>query len=327
MGIDSQRKIAAILRVLDEAGKPLGATKVARSLRAVGIDLMPRMVRNYLETMDSGGLTVNLGRRGRKITERGREELASAVIIDQVGFIDARADELAYKMSLNLARRTGTVIVNVSTFPADRFKEAREVAAEIVRAGLGMGRFGATSDPGGKLAGYPVPEGEAAIGTICSITLNGLLHAAGVPVSSKFGGLLEMRKGQPLRFTHIIQYAGTTLDPLEIFIKAGMTSVLGAARTGSGLVGASFREVPAASLPEVQRIIRQMTRDGLCGLIVLGEPNRPLLDIPVGHGRAGIVLTGGLNPLAAVQEAGIPTRNQALARLCEFSELAPLVEA
>jgi hypothetical protein len=58
----------------------------------------------------------------------------------------------------------------------------------------------------------------------------------------------------------------------------------------------------------------------------MGEPSRPLLDIPVRQGRAGLVVVAGLNPLAAVQEAGIPTENRALARLCEVSALSSLTE-
>ncbi|MGB2938061.1 MAG: hypothetical protein WBD05_07700 [Phycisphaerae bacterium] len=38
-------------------------------------------------------------------------------------------------------------------------------------------------------------------------------------------------------------------------------------------------------------------------------------------------MTGGLNPLAAVHESSIPTRNRAMARLCDFAALVPLVDA
>jgi repressor of nif and glnA expression len=324
--IDSQRKTAGILRILEDAGRPLGSTKLARALRAAGIDLKQRMVRNYLEALDASGHTVNLGRRGRRITDVGRRELDSAVIIDKVGFIDARADDLAFRMTFDLTRRTGTVIVNLSSVPTDRLPEARAVAARVMEAGLGMGRLGIVSSEGHEAAGLPpAAAGRAVIGTVCSITLNGCLRAAGIPVVSRFGGLLEMRDDRPVRFTHVIHYNGTTLDPLEIFIKARMTSVLAAAATGTGTIGASFREVPAVALPLVQKIIGEMADSGLGGRIVVGEPNRPLLEIPVAAGRVGIVVSGGLNPLAAIQESDIPTENHALSRLCEYSSLVSLV--
>jgi hypothetical protein len=325
MNLDGRRKVTAILRVLDEAGRPLGSTKIARALRVIGIDLEQRMVRNYLNAMDEDGLTVNLGRAGRQLTPRGRMELASALIIDKVGFIDARADELAFKMTLDLSRHTGTVILNISTLPAAYLDDARRMMSAVVQAGLGMGRFGLIAASGEGVPGLATAAGQAVVGTICSLTLNGLLRGAGVPVVSRFGGLLELRERQPVRFTHIIQYAGTTLDPIEVFIKANMTHVLEAARTGNGVIGASFREVPAIALPRVQKVLRQMDQAGLGGMVLVGEPSRPLVEIPVDQGRAGLVVAVGLNLLAAVQEAGIPTENRAMARLCEFETLQPLV--
>ena len=325
MNLDGRRKIAAILRVLDEAGKPLGSTKIARSLRVTGIDLEQRMVRNYLDAMDAEGLTTNLGRAGRQLTPCGRMELASALIIDKVGFIDARGDELAFKMSLDLSRHTGTVILNISTLPAAYLDDAQRLMSSVVRAGLGMGRFGLISASGEGVPGLGTAAGQAVVGTVCSLTLNGLLRAAGVPMISRFGGLLEMRDRRPVRFTHIIHYAGTTLDPIEIFIKANMTHVLEAAQSGNGIIGASFREVPAIALPRIEKVVRQMEQAGLGGLLLLGDPSRPLLDIPVNQGRAGLIVAAGLNLLAGVHEAGIPTENRAMARLCEFSTLQPLV--
>ena len=322
---DSQRKIAAILRVLEDAGRPLGSTKIARGLRLAGIDLEQRMVRNYLDAMDAAGLTVNLGRRGRELTDHGRRELAATLVIDKVGFVDARADELAYNMTLDLTRHRGTLILNVSTVPAAYLDDVRRMMGLVIRARLGMGHYGLLVDSPGGVPGLTITGGDVAIGTVCSITLNGLLRAAGIPTLLRFGGLLELRDGEPLRFTHIIHYAGTTLDPIEVFIKAHMTSVLTASRTGTGLIGASFREVPAVALPHVRKVIQQMDEAGLGGLILVGEPSRPLLDIPVDHGRAGLIIAAGLNPLAAVQEAGIPCENRALARLCEFGDLVSLI--
>ncbi len=325
MARDRRRTIAAILRILDETGRPAGSTKIARALRAAGIDVGQRTVRNYLAVLDAEGLTDNLGRPGRRLTARGRLELAAAGAIDKIGFVDARGEELAYKMTFDLRRRRGTVILNLSTVPHDQLEDARRVIARVLEAGLGMGRFGMMDPTGAAAAGLAASDADAVIGTVCALTLNGLLAAAGVPVVSKFGGLLEMRDGEPYRFTHIIRYDGTTLDPIEIFIKAGMTSVHDAAAGGSGIIGASFREVPAIALPGVHKVVRQMEEAGLGGMVVVGKPSRPLAEIPVNRGRAGLIVAAGLNPIAAVQEAGIPTENRAMARLCEFQDLEPLL--
>ncbi len=38
-------------------------------------------------------------------------------------------------------------------------------------------------------------------------------------------------------------------------------------------------------------------------------------------GRVGIIVAGGLNPIAAVEEVGIDTSNRALHGLCDFEKL------
>ena len=151
--------------------------------------------------------------------------------------------------------------------------------------------------------------------------INGILIHAGIPVTSRFGGLLEVYEGEPYRFTEIIHYDGSSLDPLEIFIKGKMTSVSEAVRTGRGRIGASFREIPSSALPQMRKLVKQLEGIGLGAILAVGKPNQPLLDIPVVEGKAGIIVAGGLNPMAAVEESGIRTENLAMGTLLDFSEL------
>jgi len=41
----------------------------------------------------------------------------------------------------------------------------------------------------------------------------------------------------------------------------------------------------------------------------------------VAPGRVGLIIAGGLNPIAAVEESGIPTTNDALNTLLDWKEL------
>ncbi|MHC4202114.1 MAG: NrpR regulatory domain-containing protein, partial [Planctomycetota bacterium] len=116
-----------------------------------------------------------------------------------------------------------------------------------------------------------------------------------------------------------------TIDPIEIFLKGRMTSVGDAARTGTGTIGASFREIPAIVLPKAVKLMDALEGLGLGGVLAIGIPGKALLDVPVSQGRVGLVVAAGLNPVAAVEEAGIPTENRAMASLCEFDELLPCV--
>ena len=323
LDIDSRRKTCAILRILAEEARPVGSTALAAELQLLGIDLKQRMVRYYLQQMDKRGLTENLGRAGRRITQQGMAELEHAVAIDKVGFVSARVDDLAYRVSFDMVRRTGTVILNVSRIRATDFGRARRVIEAVTSAELGMGDFVLVARGGEEISGQRVPRERVAIGTVCSVTLNGVLRAAGIPTRAVFGGLLEIRDRKPFRFIQIIHYEGTTVDPVEIFIKGKMTDVLRAAHTGQGTIGASFREIPAAALPAAERVIDKLNHLGMGGVLAVGRPGRPLLDIPVSLGRVGMVVAAGLNPLAAVEESDIETENHAMSTLLEFSELMP----
>ncbi len=56
----------------------------------------------------------------------------------------------------------------------------------------------------------------------------------------------------------------------------------------------------------------------------MGNPIDPLCEIPVGVNRVGMVLLGGLNPVAVAEEMGIHTENQAMSTTMEFSRLRPI---
>ena len=313
----------AILRVIHEAGRPLGGTRIAEELQTAGIELSQRTVRHYLRLADEQGLTESLGRRGRRLTPEGTEEIASALAVDKVGFIAARVESLSFRMNFSLSKAKGQIILNISILDVGHFGRACEEICRVFEAGLGMGRFLAIGPPGGELGAVRVPQGQVAIGTVCSVSLNGALLNLGIATSSVFGGLLEIQEGRPYRFTQIIHYAGSTVDPLEIFIKGHMTSVREACRTGHGAIGASFREVPAEALKQLKSITARLERIGLGGPLAIGRPGQPLLDVHVAQGRAGVVVAGGLNPLAAVEECGVPTRNVALHALFDFERLIP----
>lgn len=61
-----------------------------------------------------------------------------------------------------------------------------------------------------------VSEGKVGIGTVCSITINGIFLKAGIPVTSRFGGVVEIVDNKPVRFLSLISYEGSSLDPYEI---------------------------------------------------------------------------------------------------------------
>jgi repressor of nif and glnA expression len=318
---DTERKVISILKVLSESSEPLGSITIARELESHGIYLSERTVRYHLKIMDERGFTRPLGRDGRSITPEGLEELKSALAPEQIGFVIERINLLAYNTTFDPRTRTGRVPINTSLFPVNRFREALEAMKEAFDAGYCVSDLVATARAGDKLGKVVIPEGQVGFATVCSVIVNGVLLKAGVPMDSKFGGILEVRNGTPRRFVAIINYAGTSLDPSEAYIRARMTSVRRAASAGTGRILANFREIPAPARPKVEAIVADLKRSGVGGVLLIGEASEPLCQMPVGLNKIGMIMLGGLNPVAAAEEAGIEADNISESGTIDFRQL------
>ena len=64
-GLDSERQIISILKILSESSEPLGARIISRKLEQNSIFLGERGVRYNLAIADLRGYTRRLGRDGR----------------------------------------------------------------------------------------------------------------------------------------------------------------------------------------------------------------------------------------------------------------------
>jgi repressor of nif and glnA expression len=87
---------------------------------------------------------------------------------------------------------------------------------------------------------------------------------------------------------------------------------------------ASFREVPAAAEADLGHALEQYEANGLGGILAVGRPSQPLLEVPVARERIGLAVVAGLTPVAALAENGIPVQNKAMSALVDFSELQPV---
>jgi hypothetical protein len=277
--------------------------------------------------MDERGLTRSLQRRdGREITPLGIEELNNALVTDKVGFVLEKIELLAFRTSFDVETRCGLVPVNVSFFPKERFTEALQAMKKAFSAGLCVSDLVAVAAEGEQLGDVVIPKGKVALATVCSLIINGSLLKAGIPIDSRFGGVLQMRNNQPLRFVNLIYYSGSTVDPSEVFIRAKMTDVQGVLREGEGKVLANFRELPARCRPLMVEVTQRLKEVGLGRLIMLGNPSEAVCGISVGLNRVGMILLGGLTPVAAAAEAGVEAENQAMSTLLDYQDLIKFQE-
>lgn len=316
---------AGLLRVIRDASRPIGSGIIAQRLREYGIELSPRSVRLNLEELVAEGLITAGGRGrsgGRTITQAGLRETREGLVHERVGLMSSRVEELAWGMDFDLSRRRGSIVLNVSVIRERVLPRVFRELAAMLDAGLGLSTYVGLFAAGEQLGAVQIPKGHMGIGTICSVSLNGILLGAGIPVSPTFAAVLELRDRIPVRFTDVLYYEGTSLDPIPVFITGGLLSVREAAQ-GTGRIGVSVREAPARAAGAVERVLRRAEKAGLGRPLLVEGPATYLLGMPLAAGRTGLVIPAGLNAMAAADEAGMPVEHHSAVCLHPFEQLMP----
>lgn len=321
---DVERKTLMILRILHEAGGPLGSRLIARKMQDRGFMPSERAVRYHLKLMDERGLTKLVGKRdGRVITTLGIDEVGKARVKDKVGLAISRIEILAFQTTFDPDTGNGLLPINISLFSKTSFPYAVKIMAPVFESDFVVSNRVATANEGQNLGGVLIPEGKIGFATVCSIVVNGVLLKHGIPMDSKFGGILQVKNRHPLRFVELIHYSGSSLDPSEIFIRGKMTSVTNAITKGEGTILANFREIPAPCYPLTRSLLATMEKSGINGVLRMGEINEPVCQVPVDMNKVGVILIGGLNPPACVQEAAFEVEHMAMSTVMDYRAMQP----
>ncbi|HII75491.1 MAG TPA: DUF128 domain-containing protein, partial [Methanolinea sp.] len=154
--------------------------------------------------------------------------------------------------------------------------------------------------------------------SICSITMDGVFQRRGIPVRMAYGGRLDIQHGEATRFVDLIGYRGTTIDPLQLFISAGLTSLSSLVSTGTGTGLANVREIPALAEGRAREVVAQMKKAGFVFPVAMGTSVFNLVPDPY---RLAIVAFSGMNFVANTVEKGIPIRTEIGAGNVPFSKI------
>ncbi len=311
--IRTERKYIEILRILREHEEPMGAKRLSELMAERGFVLSDRAVQYYLSYLDTMGFTEKIGNQGRVLTAQGRQETDNALVDDRIGFIISKLERLAYRSTFDPATSTGDVVYNLSIVPEESFEMAKSVFDEVVKDGCGF------------LSSYRVierdprvPQGAVGFISICSISMDGVFQRKGIPVKMAFGGRLEIEQGTPKRFRDLIGYRGTTIDPLELFISSGLTSIASFSRSKTGTALANVREVPSAAKEPVEETIRLMNA---CGFVFPVTMGNQVFNLPGNPFRLSIVAYSGLNFIGNCVEQGIDIKTEIGAGNIPFSKI------
>lgn len=283
-----------ILRILYNKNEILGAKIISEELEKKGYSLGERAVRYHMHILDEKGLTAKVGYKGRKITQKGIDELKEGLIYNQVDFTSSLFQEKMHNVTIEPRTAKGSVIVNISSFK-ENIKTIKNIINPIYAAGL------AVSDH------YNITKRTSKkkyIETVCGTTIDGVFQQKGIITKPLCGGLLKIEDNTPLHFIDQIAYTKTSITPLEAFTGQESTSVLDVLTTGDGVIPANFRIIPAVKRNHAIFVLKQLEKIGIGGVIEVGKPGENVLGIPVDDQMVGIAIIGGVTPLCAAQEEG-----------------------
>ncbi|MBS7634697.1 DUF128 domain-containing protein [Candidatus Bathyarchaeota archaeon] len=302
--VEISRLEIEILRILSESAEPVGSRLLQRELEKRGFFISERTVRYHLQLLELKGLVAGHERSGRTITSQGLAELSRALVSQRVGFVITRFLSMACSVTYDYVADSGMVVANVSVVDKSFHDEILHIVDGLHATNLLLAPYIKVLEENEEYQNIVVPEGKIGLLTICDLTVDGVLIRSGIPLFFKYGGLVQVVNGKPLRFVDMISYEGTTISPLELFIRSNQTSVLKVIKTGSGVLPVGMREIVAEARERTHKIISTLKDRGWGGILALGILNEPVLGVPVSMDRFGLCMVGGLALAAALLEGG-----------------------
>ncbi len=242
--------------------------------------------------------------------------------MNEIMFIISKIESMMYEVTFDPVKGNGKIIANLSIIDEANFEEVIGFLRQAVHSGLAVSPYIKIIRPGEKIGDVRIEKGKIGIATLCSITIDGILLKAGIPVKPKFGGVVEIHDGSPLRFTDMLTYDSTTIDPLDVLMSQELTSITEMVNTGSGKILANLREAPMAARDRIEQVLDSLVKAGFSCILEVGEPNSDILGVQVGRDKLGIAIIGGTNPMALIQEHGININTQEMSFLIDISEMS-----
>jgi len=230
---------------------------------------------------------------------------------------------MAFRTTYNPETDTGDVVVNISYFDKDDFETVIDLISYTAHSGYMISPrvriFEEDSGPE-----MPLPPGKIGIATVCSVTFDGILLKAGIPVEPAYGGILQIENKKPARFLELISYSGTSIDPIKIFMNRAPTSVLEVLEKGEGKILANMRQINSSAYDKVGEIMKRAAKVGLAGCITTGEIDEFLLGAPVDIGKFGVTVVGGINGVCALEETGIEIETNPISTVLDYRTMSEI---
>ncbi len=228
---------------------------------------------------------------------------------DKITFVLNKAYNLMSNVTFDPETFTGDVLTNISYVKKDKLNQSIEILNEVYK-----------KKPAYCVGNrYAILEGfddYVGIATICSLTVDAILTGKGIQAMPLYSGILDV-DNNIRRFIELISYTGSSVDPHEIFIKKDMHNVYGALKN-SGQILANVHTIPYVSRDQTINILNQIKQTGF-EVLSVGQPNEYVYNAKVEMYHFGFVTSGGLNPIVAIKEKGIPVKVKTIERLMDYN--------
>ena len=231
-------------------------------------------------------------------------------------FTLARIENLMQQVSFDPASMEGKIITNTTIVKKDALAETLAIFYDTIQSGLAVSPMIKLLDEGRTVR----------VKTACSLTICGVLLKRGIPIRPKGGGLIEVIEREPTRFTDMLMYWATTIDPIDVLTVQGLTDIMGMMRTGNGRILGNLHEAPMLARDRIEEVLDLMAAAEFTGVLELGEPNMNVLGVSVERDHAGIALVGGTNLVAAARECGVEMEHESISDLTDVSEMKHIDE-
>jgi len=228
-----------------------------------------------------------------------------------LAFSLARIENLMHQVTFEPLRMEGDIITNTTLVDLKMLDATLRIFRDVMESGLAVSPYLKVETLGSR----------AKIYSACSITVSGVLLKAKVPVRPKGGGVIEVIDREPVRFTDMLMYWATTIDPIDVLISQELTSVLEMMRTGSGRILGNLQEAPMLAAERIEEKLELLAEAGFSGVLDLGEPNMNVLGVSVERDHVGLSLVGGTNIVAAALSHGIGLETESISGLTEIGEM------
>ena len=230
----------------------------------------------------------------------------------KISFLLSKTWNLLDGVDFDIKTKTGHIIANISYINKNDLDKSIEIMKNVNQT---LPHF---INPYYKIINHPKDENKIGIGTVCSLTIDGVLIKNGIMCNPRYGGLLELNK-QKL-FVELISYNGSSIDPHKIFINKSMTNI---SNNGTKYILASIKEAPYITRNKSEKILNTMNEIGL-NIPKIGKPRELVYNAKVDNYNFGIVANSGLNSIAALKEQNINVDVEAAKHLMLFEEMDKL---